>query len=217
MEGVNQSPAAVSVPGSAASASPNLREMKGLRTRQHIAETALRMFAERGYAQTSVEAIAREAQYGVTTFFRHFPTKEDVAFYDQGRWMNEIHWVLTDLPPEGVWLAVRDATLHYVAAFQNPDTGLGLIRRTLWLEEPAVARRFAEISLQWEAVVAQTIADGLGLDVDLNPYPRMAGAALIGAARAALWRQHRHGGSMLEHAQACLAVVEPCLAAAPAG
>jgi hypothetical protein len=64
--------------------------------------------------------------------------------------------------------------------------------------------------------MAEAIAERLGLDVDLDPYPRMAGAALIGSARAALWHQHRHGGSMSDHARACLALVEPSLAHPPA-
>jgi AcrR family transcriptional regulator len=216
---VPDAPAVRDVPAAgsagAAAPAPSLREIKKSRTRQHLAETALRMFAERGYTQTSVEEIAREAQFGVTTFFRHFATKEDVAFYDQGNWMEEIPQVLLDRSPEQVWSAVRDATLDYIEAFQDPQTGLGRIRRSLWLEEPAVARRFAEISLRWEAVVAQVIADGLGLDADRDPYPRMAANALIGAARAALWHQHRHGGSMLDYARACLAVVEPALLRPP--
>jgi AcrR family transcriptional regulator len=193
----------------------NLRELKKSRTRQQLAETALRLFDQHGYSQTSVEEIARQAQFGATTFFRHFPTKEDVAFYDQGRWMDELPSVLTDREPAEVWTAVRDATLAYIAAFQEPTTGFGPIRRRLWLEEPAVSRRFAEISLHWETVVAQVLADRLELDIDLAPYPRMAAAALIGAARAALWHQHRHGGSMIDYARACLDVVEPVLGTPP--
>ena len=42
-----------------------------------------------------------------------------------------------------------------------------------------------------------------------------AAASLIGAARAALWHQLRHGGSMLEHARACVALVEPSLDSPP--
>jgi AcrR family transcriptional regulator len=186
------------------------------RARQRLAETALRLFAEQGYAQTSVEEIAREAQFGVTTFFRHFPTKEDVAFYDQGNWMDELPSALAGRDTGEVWTAVRDATLDYVAAFQDPGSGFGPLRRALWLEEPPVTRRFAEISLHWETVIARVLAERLGLDAD-DPYPRMAGAALIGAARAALWHQHHHGGSsMIDHARTCLSIVEPCLRRPPA-
>ncbi len=193
-----------------------LRELKKTQTRQRLAETALRLFAERGYERTPVEEIARAAQFGVTTFFRHFPTKEDVAFYDQGNWMDELPSALVGREDDEVWAAVRDATLAYIAAFQDPDSGFGPLRRALWLTEPSVSRRFAEISLRWETVVARVLADRLGLDAD-DPYPRMAGAALIGAARAALWHQHHHGGSMIDHARRCLAVVEPCLRRPPAG
>lgn len=193
----------------------SLRELKKSQTRQRLVDAALRLFAARGYTQTSVEEIARTAQFGVTTFFRHFPTKEDVTFHDQADMMAEMPKALAGTPPAEIWPAVRDTTLKYLKAFQDSETGLDQIRRTLWLEEPAVARRYAEICLQWETVVAQVIADGLGLDPDREPYPRMAAAALIASARAALWHQHRHGGSLVAHARDCLAVLEPSLTQPP--
>jgi AcrR family transcriptional regulator len=59
-----------------------LRERKKAKTRAAIQQHALRLIQEQGYDATTVEQIAEAAEISPSTFFRYFPTKEDVVLYD---------------------------------------------------------------------------------------------------------------------------------------
>jgi AcrR family transcriptional regulator len=61
----------------------SLRERKKAKTRAAIQQHALRLFRAQGYAATTVEQIAEAAEVSPSTFFRYFPTKEDVVLYDE--------------------------------------------------------------------------------------------------------------------------------------
>jgi AcrR family transcriptional regulator len=55
-----------------------LREEKKQETRTRIIEAAWKLFTGKGYAQTTIGAIAREARVGTGTVYNYFPSKEHV-------------------------------------------------------------------------------------------------------------------------------------------
>ncbi|WP_430334107.1 TetR family transcriptional regulator [Rhodococcus sp. ACT016] len=59
-----------------------LRERKKRKTRALIREHAMRLFTEQGYAQTTVDQIAAAADVSPSTFFRYFPSKEQLILID---------------------------------------------------------------------------------------------------------------------------------------
>jgi AcrR family transcriptional regulator len=63
------------------------RRARGEQTRQLILETALRLFRERGYAETTMRAIAREADVAVGNAYYYFDSKEHLiqGFYDRSQ------------------------------------------------------------------------------------------------------------------------------------
>ncbi|GAA2145582.1 TetR/AcrR family transcriptional regulator [Actinomadura napierensis] len=65
-----------------APARPGLRERKKARTRAAIQTCAMRLFREQGYDATTIAQIIEAADVSETTFFRYFPTKEDLVLHD---------------------------------------------------------------------------------------------------------------------------------------
>lgn len=65
---------------------------KAARTRATILETALRLFRERGYDDTTMRAIAAEAGVSVGNAYYYFASKEHLiqAFYDQAYELHEV-------------------------------------------------------------------------------------------------------------------------------
>jgi AcrR family transcriptional regulator len=70
------------VPSQDESPVPGLRERKKAKTRAAIQRHALRLFREQGYEATTVSQIAEAAEVSESTFFRYFPTKEEVVWWD---------------------------------------------------------------------------------------------------------------------------------------
>ncbi len=70
--------------------------------RARIAAAARNLFAERGYEQTTVDAIAERAGVGRRTFFRYFRSKDDAIFPDHEQIAQEARALLdalVSLPP----------------------------------------------------------------------------------------------------------------------
>jgi AcrR family transcriptional regulator len=57
---------------------PGRRERRHAETRERLMRCALRLFADRGFADTSIEDITEAADVGKGTFFNYFQTKEHV-------------------------------------------------------------------------------------------------------------------------------------------
>ncbi|MEU9785119.1 TetR family transcriptional regulator [Streptomyces phaeochromogenes] len=69
--------------------------------RDSLVAAAFQLFLERGYEQTTVDEIVALAGVGRRSFFRYFPSKEDVVFPDHERCLAEMNDFLGDGGGEG--------------------------------------------------------------------------------------------------------------------
>ncbi|MFF4222319.1 TetR/AcrR family transcriptional regulator [Streptomyces sp. L500] len=75
------------------------RERKKAATRQKIADTALRLFLERGYDAVGIRDVAAEADVAVTTLFSHFASKEALVFAQDQGFEQRLTRAVTDRAP----------------------------------------------------------------------------------------------------------------------
>ena len=89
------------------------REAHKQATRQALQQAADRLFAERGYAATTVRDIAGAAGVTERTFFRYFTGKEELIIDDALGWLPVLLGAIRDRPDdEDVGTAVRQALLE---------------------------------------------------------------------------------------------------------
>jgi AcrR family transcriptional regulator len=167
-----------------------LRELKKEQTRQLIADTAFRLFADRGFEKVSVAEIAREAQVAEATVFNYFPSKEDL-FYSRleafGAWMTEE--VSARAPGESAIAAFGRALMAETGLLAQAEAGdsealarLRTVSRVIDASPALRAREQQAITRNAEALAALLAAETSAGDDDLRP--QVAANALLGLHRA---------------------------------
>ena len=67
-----------SAPKSEPQALPDRRQRRSVETRERLFRAALGLFAQKGFAETTVEDITEAADVGKGTFFNYFPSKDHI-------------------------------------------------------------------------------------------------------------------------------------------
>jgi AcrR family transcriptional regulator len=162
----------------------DLRERKRTRTRLMIQTEALRLFTEEGYARTTVEEIADAAAISPRTFFRYFPTKEDVVLWDE--YDPQVGELLAARPDdEPVVESFRAIIRETLGGLLGRDPDRLLTRVRLLSSVPELRARFAEEQHVGMEMLAPLLAQKQGPRAD-NLRVRVIASSLIAAVSVAL-------------------------------
>jgi len=151
-----------------AAAPEGLRARKKRATREAIAATARRLFAERGFDAVTVAEVAAAADVSEKTVFNHFATKEDLAFAGGEARLSQL---LTDIakrpagtPVLDVFRATTDAMIDGLAT-ATEDDDLFVLPRIVGGSRVLQER----LTTGWEhesAALTAVIAETAGADAD---------------------------------------------------
>ncbi|MEV5674089.1 helix-turn-helix domain-containing protein [Streptomyces sp. NPDC052179] len=137
------------------------RERKKAATRQKIADTALRLFLERGYDAVGIRDVAAEADVAVTTLFSHFASKEALVFErDEDFELRLARAVTGRAPHEPLIPALR----REILALVRHCTADGAAPIWRMIDGSPALRKYEEsMRLRHAASLATAIAADLGL------------------------------------------------------
>jgi AcrR family transcriptional regulator len=191
------------------------RERKKQATSIALHEAALRLFAERGYAETTVEDIADAADVAARTFFRHFGSKEAVLFADeddrQDLWRGALRARPADEP---ILVTVREAALALADDYSHDKD---FLRWDLAAKHRGIQAHWLQIGIDWETVLAEEVAARLALPSRYDVTARTVAAVALGAWRVAQanWVRDRGKTSLRTHLLQSYGCLEELASLAP--
>ncbi len=154
-----------------------LRERKKARTRAALRQHALRLFRERGYQQTTVEQIAAAAEVSPSTFFRYFPTKEDLVLQDD---MDIMIAEAFERQPAGLGpvAAFRVALREVTGSYSQADLDVLRATTALIATVPEVRARATDEFARMIAVLSGALARRTGRPADDLTVRAVAGGII---------------------------------------
>ena len=166
---------------------PGLRELKKQRTRRLLAETAWRLFADRGFEQVTVAEVARAAEVSEATAFNYFPTKEALVFAGMHAPGRRLLDAVRDRPAGEPALRALERFLADGAGHAR-EAGVGetiAVTARMVAASPTLRARQAEILTDQAAALAGLLAAETGDHPD-DPGLQATAHALVGVHRAVL-------------------------------
>jgi AcrR family transcriptional regulator len=186
-----------------------LRELKKARTRRLIADTAARLFAERGYEQVAVSDVAREAEVAEQTVYNYFPTKEQLVI-DRDQMVQDRLCDLIVSRSAGATpaAAVRDFVLESVEHIRS-------IPRNQWRGElgylaamsPAVHRLALEMTERQAAAIADAVVESTEVAPAVARLQGMALASVFQVIINEAGTRTRQGQSQVKIANELLPII----------
>jgi AcrR family transcriptional regulator len=144
---------------------PGPRERRRVRTMREIQGEALRLFESHGYAETTIDQIAQASDISPRTFFRYFPTKEDVVLWDE--YDAVIGELLAERPAdEPIGETLRVVTRAAIEGLYRHDPARLLARNKLMFTEPVLRGRFLGFAREGVEQLGGAFAASRGLEPD---------------------------------------------------
>lgn len=149
-----------------------------------LSHIGLELFIRNGFDATTVDEIAEAAGIGRRTFFRYFPSKNDLPWGDFDVLIAAMHAHLMALPADvPIRAAIRGAVLRF-NEFPNVEDSYHRQRMSLLLTNPTLVGHSTLRFAAWRQAVADFAGSRLGLDPD-DLRPQTIAWASLAASIAA--------------------------------
>ncbi|GAA4609126.1 AcrR family transcriptional regulator [Actinoplanes octamycinicus] len=168
-----------------------LRERKKMATRMALHEAAVRLAAERGADNVTIDAIAEAAGVSRRTFTNYFANKEEVFYYRDAYRMKRLCESIRKQPAGDPWTVLTGAALELLSeASAETDMSWVSERRRLYQDPNHLAHQIAAYTAI-ERELAAEIAERVG-GADAELRGRVFAASFMTALRTSVqyWTEH---------------------------
>jgi len=145
----------------------SLRARKKAATEAALQESALSLFAQKGYDATTIEEIVADADVSRRTFFRYFGSKEEVIFKGTSNDFDTFRRLLREQPEGKDIEALKQAVVEFVLYLQKRKAPV-LEFIEVVVASPTLRARAAELEGRWTAAAAEGLAERNGIDVNMR-------------------------------------------------
>jgi AcrR family transcriptional regulator len=165
---------------------PGRRERKKLATRQALQDVALRLVAERGLDQVTVEDISEAADVATRTFFNYFSSKEEALLGNLPEKVATVQRMVVDRPAtetplEAVCQVLRTMTLQLAERREER-----LLRQQVIERHPGLLARQLGMYASFERALSAAVAERIGAGQADELYCRVVAAVAVATARSAV-------------------------------
>jgi AcrR family transcriptional regulator len=172
---------------------PGLREANQRERRDALIAAAYALFAERGYAATTMDDVAQRAGLSRRTAFRYFASKEELVFPEQASRQAAFEALLSPREGESPFETVQRACLALGRQYQD-DRERQLAQHRVIEGEPALIGREHAIDRALEGAIERAFLTGEKETPRARRRARVRASAVTGALRATV-REWLEGGA----------------------
>ena len=137
------------------------RERRKAETREKLFRTAMRLFAERGFFQTTTEDITAAADVGQGTFFNYFPSKQHILTVLSGKQIEKVREARREA--EGAKTSIQEVLYSLMHAIAKEPGRSQPLTRSLFaaiVSNDEVRHMFRETLARGRGILAEIIAAG---------------------------------------------------------
>ncbi len=163
-------------------------------THAEVARVALELFAQDGFDETTVDAVADAVGLNRRSLFRYFASKNDIVWGDFDWVLDRLRTLLDAADPDAPLMQALGDAVVASNGYEPEQLPELRIRMTLITSVPSLQAHSMLRYAAWRNVIAEFVARRLGVALD-SLVPQLVGHAALGTSMAAFqqWVSDPHG------------------------
>ncbi len=166
----------------------SLRERKKARTRRELVRVSQRLFAAKGYANTTLDEISAEVEIRTQTLLRYFDSKAALAVAPMAAVVEDLRAKVTDPERTVDTISLWREHVGVRTMYHQMSSAAGVRRYYRWTkQDAALVAMTAQLNQQTQTILAEGIATDQGADPD-DLHSTMLAALLVSGWNAVFIR-----------------------------